>query len=93
LEVELVKATGEGTLDWTPAEIHFIRQTGTLPPGIIGRHINNVAKFPEWAGDPRNIRFVRGQPGNLLEHGGHFQNKTIGPLIDRRAMIAARKGH
>jgi hypothetical protein len=35
------------------------------------------------AGDPRNIQFVRGQTGNLEEHGGNFQNPTMGPLIDR----------
>lgn len=82
-EVELVKRTGRGTLDWTPAEIAEIQRTGRLPPGTVGHHINDVARFPEWAGDPRNIRVVRGQPRNLAEHGGNFQNSTTGPLIDR----------
>jgi RHS repeat-associated protein len=83
LEVELVRRTGKGTLDWSPAEIDYIRSNGRLPPGIVGHHINSVEAFPEWAGDPRNIRFVRGQEGNLAEHGGNFQNQTTGPLIDR----------
>jgi hypothetical protein len=87
LEVELVTKTGRGTLDWTAQEIDFIRREGKLPSGIVGHHINNVAEFPEWAGDPRNIKFVRGQPGNLSEHGGNFQNPTTGPLIDREALI------
>jgi hypothetical protein len=84
-EVDLVRRTGAGTIEggWTPTEIQFIQQTGRLPDGIVGHHINNVAQFPEWAGDPRNIRFVRGQAGNLAEHGGNFQNSTIGPLIER----------
>jgi hypothetical protein len=85
----LVRATGKGTVDWTPAEIAQIRETGKLPSGIVGHHINSVEAFPEWAGDPRNIKFVRGQPGNLLEHGGNFQTQTVGPLIDRAAMIRA----
>ena len=96
LEVELVQRTGSGTLEggWTAQEIAFIRQHGRLPDNIVGHHINNVAKFPEWQGDPRNIRFVRGQAGNLQEHGGSFRNPTTGPLIDRQTLIeqATRAG-
>jgi hypothetical protein len=92
LEVQLVKVTGEGTLDWTPEEIDYIQRTGLLPRGIVGHHINDVAQFPEWAGDPRNIMFVRGQEEDLAEHGGNFQNSTVGPLIDRAAMILLAEG-
>jgi len=82
-EVDLVKRTGKGTVDWTPEEIASIQAEGRLPQGTVGHHINNVDQFPDWAGDPRNIKFVRGQAGNLAEHGGNFQNPTTGPLIDR----------
>jgi len=58
-------------------------ETAVVPDNIIGHHINDVARFPEWAGDPRNIEFVRGQAGNLQQHGGNFRNGTTGPLIDR----------
>jgi len=91
LEVQLVKMTGTGTLDWTPSEIAFFQQTGKLPPGIVGHHINNVAIFPDWAGDARNIQLVRGQDENLDRHGRNFQNPSFGPLIDRAAMIVIRK--
>jgi GHH signature containing HNH/Endo VII superfamily nuclease toxin len=88
--VELVQKTGAGTVDWTPSEIAYIQENGRLPPQtVVGHHINNVDTHPNWAGDPRNINFVRGQPANLLEHGSNFQNPTTGPLIDRAAMIAA----
>jgi hypothetical protein len=87
LEVKLVRLTGKGTMNWTPEEIALIKKTGKLPKGIIGHHINNAAEYPEWAGDPRNIQFVRGQSENLKKHGGAFQNRTQGPLIDRQAMI------
>lgn len=87
LEVELVQRTGKGTIAWTAEEIAFIVKEGRLPPGTVGHHINNVAQYPEWAGDPRNVGFVRGQSGNLAEHGGNFQNPTSGPLIDRAGMI------
>ena len=92
LEIQLVKTTGEGTLDWTPEEIEYINQNDDLPEDIIGHHINSVAQFPEWAGDPRNIMFVRGQEENLMEYGGNFQNPTIGPLVDRAAMILLAEG-
>jgi len=87
LEVQLVQKTGTGTLDWTRAEIAYIRESGQLPEKIVGHHVNNVSQYPKWAGDPRNIRLVRGQPANLAEHGGNFQTPTTGPLIDRQAMI------
>ena len=35
-EVELVRRTGKGTIDWTPEEIEFIQKEGRLPPGIVG---------------------------------------------------------
>lgn len=87
LEVQLVQTTGAGTLDWTPQEIQYIQQTSNLPRGIIGHHINNVAIYPNWAGDPRNVQFVRGQTANLQQHAGNYQNPTTGPLIDRAAII------
>jgi hypothetical protein len=93
LEVKLVQITGGGTVDWTTEEIAFIQKEGRLPPNtVVGHHINDVAENPGWAGDPRNISFVRGQEQNLNEHGGNFQNSTQGPLIDRQALIYASRG-
>ena len=83
LEVDLVKRTGNGTTEWTKEELQFIKQNDRLPPGTEGHHINNVDQFPDWAGDPRNIKFVRGRSGNIEEHDGAYQNPTIGPLIER----------
>jgi hypothetical protein len=92
LEVQLVQATGAGTLDWTPQEVQYILQTGKLPRGIVGHHINNVAIYPNWAGDPRNVQLVRGQSENLLQHAGNYKNPTTGPLIDRDAIIQQKTG-
>jgi hypothetical protein len=83
LEIELVQRTGKGTSNWTSEQIAHMQNTGTLPPNTVGHHINNVSDHPNWAGDPRNVVFVNGQAANLLEHGGCFQNRTTGPLIDR----------
>jgi YD repeat-containing protein len=58
----------------------------------VGHHTNSVSPFEDWAADPRNIQFVRGQEANRQEHvnqqgrPGAFQNPTMGPLIDRQAM-------
>jgi hypothetical protein len=87
LEIDMVQRTGKGTLDWTAEEIAYIKRNGRLPEDIVGHHINNVAQFPEWAGDPRNVKFVRGQRGNLDQHGGNFRNPTMGPLIDRHVLF------
>jgi hypothetical protein len=79
-------------LDWTAPEIEDIIRTGKLPDGVVGHHINSVAAYREWAGDPRNIQFFRDQRGNLDAHGGNFRNSTAGPLIDRAAMIRQATG-
>ena len=92
LEIRLIRQTGAGTLDWTPEEIGLIQQNGELPDNIVGHHINSVSPFSDWAGDPRNILFVRGQSANLAQHGGNFRRLSMGPLIDRQAMIDAAIG-
>jgi hypothetical protein len=91
LEIQLLRAGGR-TFDWSAREVEYLTKTGKLPRNVVGHHINDVARYREWAGDPRNIRFVRGREGNLNEHGGNFRNSTIGQLIDRAAMIREATG-
>jgi len=61
--------------------------------GYTGHHMNSVEAFPEWRGDPRNIRFLTNGKGtnehlySPLGHAGVWQNPTAGDLIDRPAMI------
>jgi hypothetical protein len=92
LEQELVKQTGQGTVDWTPSQMQELLSTGKIS-GFTGHHINNVAQFPEWAGDPRNIVFLSNQPNggdhvhSLQGHRGTTQNPTNGRLIDREEML------
>jgi len=92
LEIELVQRTGKGTGPWTAAELTFIKNNGALPPGTVGHHINSVVPYADWAGDPRNIAFVRGQSANFNAHGQNWQNPTTGQLIDRQAMLDALGG-
>lgn len=59
--------------------------------GIVGHHINMVDMEPTWAGDPRNIVFLRrvaGEEHMLQGHpGGTSARQPLAPLIDRQAMI------
>jgi RHS repeat-associated protein len=92
LETELVQRTGAGTAPWTPAEITRIQAGATYGDlGVTGHHINRVADYPAWAGDPRNIAFLRqgsGQTHMTIGHpGGTRAPQPEGYLIDRQAML------
>ena len=61
--------------------------------GYTGHHINNVADFPDWKGDGRNIVFLQNanHPSGFDEHlhstkghRGNYGNDTKGRLIDRK---------
>jgi RHS repeat-associated protein len=80
LERDLILATGRGTVDWTPEQIdELLNGKGSIDE-YQGHHINSVKDFPEFEGDPNNIKFTN---NHLAEHGGFFQNQTTGDLISR----------
>ncbi|MGB1216862.1 MAG: RHS repeat-associated core domain-containing protein, partial [Saprospiraceae bacterium] len=99
-EQDLIKRTGQGTRNWTQAEIDIINSSNNSSviaskmsnAGYTGHHINNVADFPDWKGDPRNIVFLQNEKhlsgydehlhGNQ-GHRGDYNNETKGRLIDR----------
>jgi hypothetical protein len=85
-EQDLVNKTGRGTRNWTKPELQELKTTGKVK-GYEGHHINNVANNPKLAGNPDNIKFVKGRKEHLDEHGGSFQNSTSGPLIQRNKII------
>src|SRR5262249_32351171 len=80
-ERALVRRTGQGTRDWTSAEIEELLSTGQVS-GYKGHHINNVASAPELAGEPNNIEFVT-QAEHMERHGGNTRIPTSGPLLAR----------
>lgn len=85
-ERQLVRASGQGTRDWTSRQMKQLRDEGKVP-GYEGHHIRSVNQHTtKWAGDPRNITFVTRQQ-HLNLHGRDFHNPTTGNLIDRPAMI------
>jgi RHS repeat-associated protein len=82
-EVELVRATGQGSREWTESQVKELMTHGKVK-GFVGHHINSVkGNDLASAANPNNIKFVEGQAGNLAEHGGDFRNQISGPLIDR----------
>ncbi|MGH9719990.1 MAG: hypothetical protein ACRD8O_07240 [Bryobacteraceae bacterium] len=86
-ERELVMRTGQGTREWTEAQMQQLVSRGKVA-GFEGHHINSVkGNNLAMARDPSNISFVEGRAGNLEAHGGSFQNQTSGPLMDRIAQL------
>ena len=78
-EQELVKTTGQGTRNWTPAQMKELLNTGKVK-GFVGHHMKSVKGFPNLAGDPNNIQFLT-RAEHLLAHGGNWQNITYGRYI------------
>ncbi|WP_276606684.1 hypothetical protein [Lampropedia aestuarii] len=100
MEKKLIETTGFGTIDWSTDQINLILSTKNTElsstmsgAGFTGHHINNVSKYPAWAGDPRNIIFLSNNPngGDHLNsnqgHRGAWSNQSNGRLIDREEMI------
>jgi len=85
-ERTLVQQTGKGTRPWTAAEKQELLSTGKVK-GFEGHHINDASTHPKLAGDPDNIKFVKGRQGHLREHGGSFRNTTRGRPISRQKML------
>ena len=82
-EVELVKETGKGTRNWTQAEMDELLANGKVS-GYEGQHMKSATAYPDYAGDPDNIQFLKGR-GNygdnwvnehLDAHGGNWSNPT-----------------
>jgi hypothetical protein len=81
-ERQLVQETGQGTRNWTDAEVDELLENGKVS-GYQGHHINSVSAYPELAGNPDNIRFLT--PAEHFEvHDFNWQNPTSGPLIYRQ---------
>jgi hypothetical protein len=92
-EVALIRATGRGTAPWTDPELGLIRGGASFGDlNYTGHHINKVADYRAWAGDPRNIAFLKqgsGEAHMRLGHpGGTAAPQPEGYLIDRAAMLA-----
>jgi hypothetical protein len=86
-ERDLVEKTGKGTRDWTPEEIDELMKSKRVKgydgvKGYEGQHMKSAKEYPEYAGDPDNIQFLKGRNMDVNEHldahGGNYQNPTNG---------------
>ena len=82
-EKKMVEKTGRGTRPWKPNEIKELKNTGKVK-GYEGHHIKDVKTHPQDAGNPNNIKFVKGRKGHIKEHNGNFRNPTEGEFINRK---------
>ncbi len=80
-EKELIDKTGRGSRDWTPDELEELMTTGKVK-GYEGQHMKSANEYPDFAGDPDNIQFLKGRTMDVNEHldahGGSYHNPTNG---------------
>ncbi|WP_121616337.1 T7SS effector LXG polymorphic toxin [Virgibacillus halodenitrificans] len=80
-ERELVEKTGRGSRDWTPDELDQLLTTGKVR-GYEGQHMKSANEYPDFAGDPDNIQFLKGRTMDKNEHldahEGNYKNPTNG---------------
>ena len=81
-ERSLVQRTGQGTRDWSAAELEILKNGG-IPSGYQGHHINSVNGSPELAGDPNNIQFATPEEHFQELHGGDTRVPTFGDPMSR----------
>lgn len=68
---------GLGTRDWTLAQQKEILERGAVK-GYDGHHMKSVSKYPEYAGDPKNIQFLTEVEHFEGAHQGSYHNLTNG---------------
>jgi len=82
-EQVLVKATGEGTRDWSVAEKKQLLKKGKVS-GYYGHHIKSVNHHSvALAKNPNNVEMVTFEEHLFDRHKGNFKNKSSGKLLDR----------
>ncbi len=68
---------GFGTRDWTLEQQKEILERGALK-GYDGHHMKSVSKYPQYAGNPKNIQFLTEVEHFEGAHRGSFHNLTNG---------------
>lgn len=68
---------GFGTRNWTPSQQKEILERGAVK-GYDGHHMKSVSKYPEYAGDPKNIQFLTETEHFEGAHQGSYHNLTNG---------------
>lgn len=70
-------ANGKGTRNWSPAEQKELMDKGSVS-GYDGHHMKSVSKYPDQAGNPKNIQFLTEDEHFQGAHQGSYHNATNG---------------
>lgn len=68
---------GFGTRNWSSSQQKEIIERGSVK-GYDGHHMKSVSKFPEYAGNSKNIQFLSEEEHFEGAHNGSFHNLTNG---------------
>ncbi|MFG6496132.1 hypothetical protein P8610_12270 [Fictibacillus sp. UD] len=89
-EKDLVLKTGRGTREWTSDELTELITTGKVK-GYEGQHMKSANEYPDFAGEPDNIQFLKGRNMDVNEHldahGGSYHNPTNGYYLPQPGIM------
>lgn len=67
---------GKGTRNWSKQQQKEILKRGSVK-GYDGHHMKSVIKYPQYAGNPKNIQFLT-EKEHYNAHGGNYKMPTNG---------------
>lgn len=82
---------GQGTRNWTKKEQQELMKRGSVK-GYDGHHMKSVSKYPQYAGDARNIQFLN-EKEHYNAHGGNFRSSTNGYYNPENGKMYPFKGN
>ena len=85
---------GLQTRDWTDEEFEILKDKKKVPD-YEGHHMKSVMAYPEYAGDPDNIQFLKQERekgklkngDHIKAHGGSFRNPSNGYYDEKSETI------
>lgn len=83
---------GKGTRQWTKAEKKELISRGSVS-GYDGHHMKSVSKYPQFAGDSKNIQFLTEKEHLYGAHQGSYHNKTNGYYNPKTKEMYGFKGN
>lgn len=83
---------GKGTRQWTNAEKKELISRGSVS-GYDGHHMKSVSKYPQFAGDSKNIQFLTEKEHLYGAHQGSYHNKTNGYYNPKTKEMNAFRGN
>ena len=82
---------GKGTRDWSRSQQKEICTRGSVK-GYDGHHMKSVSKYPQYAGNPKNIQFLT-EKEHYNAHGGNYRKPTNGYYDPKTGTMHNFKGN